>query len=271
MPLEDHAGDILAKARKAAGMPVERAAALAGRSPAELEAFEESGVGDPACWLPLASSLSLDPVKYSRVAQGWVPSGIELSAWRELRQVTTTQKYPVHCYLVWDEATREAALFDTGWDASPALEIMEREGLTLLHLFLTHTHQDHIAGLRMVRERHPGARLHSSSKSAPVAQRNKPQDFIQVGNLRVSNRETPGHSEDSVAYLVGNFPDDQPGVAIVGDAIFAGSVGTGFQSPELGLQSVRQQILSLPGETLLCPGHGPVTTVGLERGNNPFF
>lgn len=271
MPLEDHAGDILAKARKAAGLSLDQAAALCGGLPAELEAFEESGMGDPRRWLPVAGRVGLDTAKFEGVARGWVPPPIELSAWRELRRITTTQKYDVHCYLVWDEATREAALFDTGWDAAPALRLIESEGLALVHLFLTHTHDDHVAGLRAVRERHPGARLHSSAKSAPLAQRNKPQDFYQVGGLRISNRATPGHSEDSVTYLIGNFPEDQPGVAIVGDALFAGSMGKGFYSAEMGRQSVRDQILSLPGETLLCPGHGPATTVAWERAHNPFF
>jgi glyoxylase-like metal-dependent hydrolase (beta-lactamase superfamily II) len=74
-----------------------------------------------------------------------------------------------------------------------------------------------------------------------------------------------------VTYLVGNWPGDTPPVAVVGDAIFAGSIGRGNQSWELARQKVREEILSLPAETLICPGHGPLTTVGEEKEYNPFF
>jgi len=60
-------------------------------------------------------------------------------------------------------------------------------------------------------------------------------------------------------------------VAIVGDAIFAGSIGRGHQSWELARHAVREQIFSLPPDTLLCPGHGPLTTVAEEKAHNPFF
>ena len=74
-----------------------------------------------------------------------------------------------------------------------------------------------------------------------------------------------------MTYVVGNFPDDAPNVAIVGDCIFAGSIGRGFVSTDLLKEKIREQIFSLPNETLICPGHGPLTTVGLEKANNPFF
>ena len=60
-------------------------------------------------------------------------------------------------------------------------------------------------------------------------------------------------------------------MGIVGDAIFAGSIGTGFISWDTAKQKVRDQILTLPPDTLLCPGHGPLTTVAEEKANNPFF
>ncbi len=117
----------------------------------------------------------------------------------------------------------------------------------------------------------PKARLHSGSKSAPVDQRNKPAEIVHLGGLRVTHRETPGHAEDGVTYIVGNWQEDAPHVAIVGDAIFAGSIGRGNQSWDLARQKVREQILTLPAETLLCPGHGPLTTVAEEKEHNPFF
>jgi glyoxylase-like metal-dependent hydrolase (beta-lactamase superfamily II) len=70
---------------------------------------------------------------------------------------------------------------------------------------------------------------------------------------------------------VGNWPDDAPHVAIVGDAIFAGSMGGAPQHGALAKQKIREQIFTLPGETLICPGHGPVTTVAEQKKINPFF
>jgi glyoxylase-like metal-dependent hydrolase (beta-lactamase superfamily II) len=74
-----------------------------------------------------------------------------------------------------------------------------------------------------------------------------------------------------VTYLVGNWSEDAAHVAIVGDAIFAGSMGNGNDAWELARQKVREQILTLPTDALICSGHGPVTTVGEEQAHNPFF
>ena len=122
-----------------------------------------------------------------------------------------------------------------------------------------------------LRERFPKLLLHTNSKSAPPQHRNRANDFLHLGNLRITNRETPGHAEDGVIYVVGNWPEDAPHVAMVGDTIFAGSMATGFDSADLLKQQVVEQIFSLPGETLLCPGHGPLTTVAEEKAHNPFF
>jgi glyoxylase-like metal-dependent hydrolase (beta-lactamase superfamily II) len=151
------------------------------------------------------------------------------------------------------------------------LRIIEDNGLTLRHLFLTHTHEDHVAAMGAVRAKFPKLHLHTSAKSAPPQHRNRANDFLQLGSLRLTNRDTPGHAEDGVTYIVGNWADDAPHVALVGDAIFAGSMGQGNPSWDLARQKVREQILTLPDETLLCPGHGPLTTVAEEKANNPFF
>jgi glyoxylase-like metal-dependent hydrolase (beta-lactamase superfamily II) len=177
----------------------------------------------------------------------------------------------VNCYLCWDEVTREAALFDTGFNAQPVFELLDGEGLQLRHVFITHSHHDHIAALPVIRERFPKVKVHSSSTGAPPDQRNRPNDFIHLGSLRITNRDTPGHADDGVTYLIGNWPDDAPNVAVVGDAIFAGSIGGARDLADLAKQKIRDQIFSLPPATLICPGHGPLTTVESEKANNPFF
>jgi len=249
------------------------AARAAGLDEAELGALEESGmIGRRPNLVALAGLLGLNPAKLEGIAQGWLPASVDLSIWRELRVfVTDDGGMGVNAYLVWDEVTRDAALFDTGWSVRDALAEVESNQLLLRHLFITHGYHDHVAAVDAVRAAFPKARLHSGSRGAPVDQRNKPNECVQLGSLRITHRETPGHAEDGVTYIVGNWPEDAPHVAIVGDALFAGSIGRGMQSWDLARQKVREQILPLPADTLLCPGHGPLTTVGEEKANNPFF
>lgn len=273
MSLEDHLGDIIRKARDMSRVAPAAAATAAGISPDALAALEESGKAQGKVdYGALAELIGLDRRKLEGIAAGWLPSKPDLSQWRELRVITTESGgMAVNCYLVWDEVSREAALFDTGWEAPPILELVQSEQLQLRHIFITHSHGDHIAALDAIRAKWPKAKCHMSSKGAPVDQRNRANDFIHLGSLRITNRETPGHAEDGITYVIGNWPEDAPHVAIVGDAIFAGSMGKGNQSWTVARDAVRKQILSLPHDTLLCPGHGPLTTVAQEKENNPFF
>ena len=273
MNLEDHLGDIIRKARAMSNVSAAAAARAAGLTEPELAALEDSGQAPKTPNLPaLAQLVGLHPGKLEAIANGWLPSAQDLNAWRELRCITTAAGgMAVNCYLVWDEVSREAALFDTGWEARPVAELLAENQLHLRHIFITHGHEDHVAALDDLRRQYPKARLHSGSQSTPVDQRNRPNDFIHLGSLRITNRDTPGHAADGATYIVGNWPEDAPHVAIVGDALFAGSIGRGNQSWALARQKVRDQILTLPPETLLCPGHGPLTTVAEEKAHNPFF
>lgn len=273
MNLEDHIGDLVHKGRLMSNVSTSSAASAAGLTEAELAELENSGtVAKQPDWIALGELIGLDGRKLARIAAGWLPKVPDLSQWRELRMITTSSGgMAVNCYLVWDEVTREAALFDTGWEADPVVSLLEQNQLQLQHVFITHGHQDHVAALPEVRRRFPKARLHSGSMSAPVAQRNRPNDFIHLGNLRIMHRETPGHAEDGTTYVVGTWPEDAPHVAIVGDAIFAGSIGRGNQSWVTARAAVRKEIFTLPGPTLVCPGHGPLTTVAEEKEFNPFF
>jgi glyoxylase-like metal-dependent hydrolase (beta-lactamase superfamily II) len=273
MQLEDHLGDIIRKARAMSGVTPAAAATAAGVSETEFSALETTGaVAGKINFAALAPLAGLDAKKLATIAGGWLPAPKDLSAWRELRVFTTAgDGLTVNSYLIWDEATREAALFDTGLDAQPVLDCLATEQLQLKHIFITHSHWDHIEALPQIRAAWPKARLHSGSKNAPVEQRNKNAEIVHLGGLRVTHRETPGHAADGVTYLVGNWPEDAPHIAIVGDTVFAGSMGNGNGAWELAKQKIREQILSLPADTLLCPGHGPLTTVAEEKAHNPFF
>ncbi|MBM3823053.1 MAG: MBL fold metallo-hydrolase [Verrucomicrobia bacterium] len=273
MNLEDNLGDVLRKARMMAKVELADAARVAGLSESDYGQLEDTGkCARTPDLIKLGGLLGIDGKRAEKIGQGWLPTPPVLSAWREFRQITTEgDGMAVHAYLIWDEATREAALFDTGFDAAPIVALLDQHRLDLKHLFITHSHADHLAALQPLRDRYPNVRLHSNIKAAPPDQRNRPNDFVQVGSLRITNRDTPGHAEDGVTYVVGNFPDDAPNLAVVGDAIFAGSMGGAKDHGPLAKQKVREQILSLPPSTLICPGHGPLTTVGQEREHNPFY
>ena len=273
MNLEDHLGDIISKARAMNNVSTATAANAAGISEGELATLEETGaLAKKINVTALAPVIGLNAAKLEGIAKGWQPTPKDLSVWREVRVFTTASEgMTVNCYLVWDEVSRETALFDTGFDAKPILDCIAENQLDLKYVFITHSHYDHVEALPKIRAVFPKVRVRSGAKSAPPDQRNKTAEIVHLGGLRVTHRETPGHAEDGVTYMVGNWQEDAPYVAVVGDAIFAGSMGNGNGAWDLAKQKVREQILTLPAETLLCPGHGPLTTVAEEKAHNPFF
>jgi len=197
MTLEDHLGDIIAKGRGASGVSAPVAAQAAGLNEAEFTALEETGHSSrPVNFQALADLLGLNPVKLERIAKGWLPATPDLPLWRELRQITTSAEgLTVHCYLVWDEGSHEAALFDTGWDAAPIFKLIEENDLTPRHLFLTHMHQDHVAAMGGIRAKFPKLHLHTNSKiwaacASPTATR--PDTPTKVSRiLLAAGRRTP--------------------------------------------------------------------------------
>lgn len=272
MPLEDHIGDICRKARLQTNTEMSDCAAIAGLSQDELSAWETDGVsGREINVEALAELVGLSPVKALAIAGGWKPGGVDMSRWRELRMITTKEGFEVNSFVVWDSVTRQAALFDTGWFADEIFRLADKEKLNVEHLFITHMHGDHVAALGDVRGRWPEIQLHTNNSGAPERNRVTHGQTVSVGGLKVAVRLTPGHADDGVTYVLEGWANTAPPVAVVGDAIFAGSMGKDFSTPELAQSKVREEILSLPADTLICPGHGPLTTVGEETANNPFF
>lgn len=273
MLLEDHAGDVLRKARLGRGIPLERVAAAARMRTEQLAQFEERGeLWDGMDFDAVSKLLNLDGDKLRRIAEGWLPAAHELSRWQCLRKIENdTGGMAVNCFLLWDRSSREAALFDTGWVAGPIADLLEQFQLGLKHIFITHSHHDHVAALGELRKQASDAAVHSNSSHAPKSQKLRKGECFSVGELNIAWRETPGHAADGVTYVVDGFPDEAPPVAVVGDAVFAGSIGGALKHFELARQRVREEILTLSDAALICPGHGPVTTVGEQRDCNPFF
>ncbi len=263
LPLEDCFNDVICKAQFGLGLSDDALAAAAGVEPALLQAVKQGEV-DKAALSRLAPALQLHgPCLLALAENAWQPEPVSLAG---LEGFTTTYgDMTVNAYLVYDPATREAAVFDTGATAAGIVLRLRELGLSLRYLFLTHTHADHVADIAGVgapeawvsdREPHPEARAFT------------PGTAWQLGGLSIESRSTWGHSKGGTTYVVQGLA--QP-LAVVGDAIFAGSMGGGKVSYADALATNRREIFSLPDTTVLAPGHGPLTRVGEEKAHNPFF
>jgi hydroxyacylglutathione hydrolase len=192
-----------------------------------------------------------------------------------------------NCYLVFDPTGADAVLVDPGEETDRFLAEARRRNRTIGAIWLTHAHLDHIVGVAAIREAtrapiylHPadlplyrqlpeqglwlGVRL-----SAPPAPDRwlQDRDRLQIGTVSVEVRHVPGHTPGHVCFVA-------PGCVLAGDVLFQGSIGRtdlpGGDSAAL-LASIRRELLVLPDDTIVYPGHGPPTTIGAERRTNPFL
>ena len=272
MPTEDHIGDVIAKECFHRKTDHAYAAEIAGLPEDEFHSFLDSGHSQlPVNYSALAELLDFDERKLLGIAKGWEPAAIDLSRWSGLQQIVTEQDFAVNAYLAWDTTTKECAIFDTGWNADTLIAFIRENDLRPTDFFITHSHRDHIADMTRVRKEFPDLHLHADMDGTPDASRNHRDEVIAVGSLKISNHQTTGHAADGVTYVIDGWPNGAPKVAIVGDAIFAGSMGRGNISAEEAKHTAKEAILSLPDDTLICAGHGPLTTVGQEKEHNPFF
>jgi len=135
-------------------------------------------------------------------------------------------------------------------------------------ILLTHAHADHVADLPRLREETGADVFAAAGEPVPGAEAIEEGKRFRLGNLEIDTRLTWGHSPGGMTYVVTGL--SRP-IAIVGDSLFAGSMGGGNVSYDDALRNNLEKILTLPDETIICPGHGPMTTVGDEKAHNPFF
>lgn len=198
--------------------------------------------------------------------------------------------WQTNCYVVWQRGGRRCWIVDASFDPESMIEMIEERGLEPELLVLTHAHLDHIAGVRAVRERWPAVLIvmHEAESeflsdpvlnlsammpapiTAPPADRFiKHGDVLEMGDAKFEVRHTPGHSPGGICLY-----NAQNAVAINGDTLFEDSVGRSDFPTSDGnqlMRSIREQLLTLPDETRVLPGHGPATTIGRERRENPFL
>ena len=266
IPLEDYFNDIISKAMRGLKLTDAHVADHAGVEASAVEALRE-GKWDPVVARRIAPVLGLGAD--ALVAAGekrWAPAPIALEGLAPFN--TPYEDMTVNSYLVWDAASGEAAAFDTGADCSGMLDLLAEKKLRLVRIFLTHTHGDHIFDLDRLKEKTGAEAVVGAGEPIEGATTFEAGARFSVGKLAIETRLTWGHSKGAITYVIAGLA--QP-VAIVGDAVFAGSMGGGGISYEAALATNRKEILSLSDETILCPGHGPLTTVAEEKIHNPFF
>jgi glyoxylase-like metal-dependent hydrolase (beta-lactamase superfamily II) len=268
IPLEDNFADIIAKAQRGLRLDDVALSAAAGIPADQLLAVKRGEIRENTL-LALARPLGLERNALLALARReWYPEQPLFKRGFALFN-TPFEDMTVNSYLVWDTKTKLAAAFDTGADASPMLDTLAAEGLTLRYLFLTHTHPDHIADIHRLAD--TGAEIWSSELE-PLgrlgAKTFQEDAHFHLGDIAIKTLLTWGHSPGQTTYYVTGL--SWP-LAIVGDSLFAGSIGGSATHFAEQLRHNRQKIFRLPADTVLACGHGPLTTLRQERIHNPFF
>jgi glyoxylase-like metal-dependent hydrolase (beta-lactamase superfamily II) len=194
-----------------------------------------------------------------------------------------------NCSIAGDPETREAIVIDPGDDVDRIMAIVNRHGLKVTQIAITHAHIDHVGGA-MKLKRLTGAPVLMNQQdhrllqmldmqagwlgmappeSVTIDQDLADADLVRAGRLDAQVIHTPGHTEGSICLLFGTEKK-----LIAGDTLFSGSIGrTDLPggSFQMIMVSLRDRLLQLADETVVVPGHGPLTTIGEERDSNPFL
>jgi glyoxylase-like metal-dependent hydrolase (beta-lactamase superfamily II) len=188
------------------------------------------------------------------------------------------------------EQATDCLVIDTGLDAGPLLEFLDKHKLNPIAVIITHGHVDHIAGVEALRERFASITVYIHKLDAEMLTDSMSNlsfmtgddikvrqadclvdepDIIDKAGIRLRVIHTPGHTQGGICLYA-----EKEGLIFVGDTLFADSVGRtdfpGGNTRQL-IEGIKAKLLILPDETVVYPGHGARTTIGREKANNPFL
>jgi len=205
-------------------------------------------------------------------------------------QTIVSLPFQENTYIAWRPDQREALVIDPGLEPDALLAFLDEQSLTIAAILNTHGHADHIGGNEAMKQRYPNAPLIIGINDAamlldadlnlsapfglpiisPPADRTVVEgDVLDFAGIRLEVYDVPGHSPGHVVFVV----RDEPIIVFGGDVLFRGSIGrTDFPgcSFEVLADGIRKKLYTLPGDSVIYPGHGPVTTPGFEKRTNPF-
>ena len=268
LALEDEYEDILGKAIRGLNLQISE---VANNSGVDVNNIKRALKGEviESDIPPLAQALGLSKqALIDSAMKKWRPGSISKIDGFEMDS-TPWKSMVVNSYLVWDPNSLKAAFFDTGASAENLLRFSKERDLKVESIFVTHTHGDHIADLDRVMNETMASKIWASDLE-PVSGADlfRPGQTWKLGQLTIESRLTCGHSIGGITYVVRGLSRL---VAIVGDAVFAGSMGGGMISFADAKNTAQSQIMTLDPKTVLAPGHGPLSTVGEESKHNPFL
>jgi hydroxyacylglutathione hydrolase len=273
IPLEDTFGDVLRKAMRGAGIDAAALAKSTGIARTSIDEWlHDRGSAGEQQARQIAKILRLDPGKLAvRAADAWHPPPIDDANVRHHPQ----DPHPSNGYVFFLDGGKRAALVDPAGIPQNLLRVLRDGAYHLQYILITHKHADHCDATADIAAAFPQARIvmhrldvHAIGALANKALPVRDGEELPFGDdVRIRMLHTPGHTDGSSCYLFKS-------TVFTGDTLFAGSVGGAYGDASTYddiLNSVQTKLFTLPESTVVMPGHGPPTTIDLERHHNPFF
>jgi hydroxyacylglutathione hydrolase len=280
IPLEDTYGDILRKAMRGVGVGTEQLARSSGVSATAIERWlKDDGAASDDEARAVAKVLRLDGPKLAdSAANRWQPPAIERPDIRRHAQAP----HPSNGYVFFLDPGRRAALVDPAGIAQNLLRILRDGDYHLQYILITHKHADHCDATAPVAKAFPNAQIvmhkldahaiGSLADKALLVRDGESLPFGEGSDIRMLH--TPGHTDGSSCYIFQRHAEPNRNALFSGDTLFAASVGGAYGDDSTYgdiLNSVRSKLFTLSADTVVMPGHGPPTTIALEKAHNPFF